>query len=66
MVTVLKKGPQRIAFKAGTQTPPLLILSADAGLGRVSSIVKQDTFDAPLTVTVTSGWSGKSFTYERK
>jgi hypothetical protein len=42
------------------------MLSADAGLGRVSSMVKQDTFEDPLTVTVTRGWSGKSFTYERK
>jgi hypothetical protein len=50
----------------GSHTPSPLRLTADAGLGKSSSIVKHETFDAPETVTVTSGSFGISFTYERK
>jgi hypothetical protein len=42
------------------------MLTGDAGLGKSSSMVRHETFDAPVTVTVTSGWPGMSFTYERK
>jgi hypothetical protein len=49
---------------AGSQTPSPLILplTGDAGLGRISSMVKQATPTAPVTVTETSGWFGMSLT----
>jgi hypothetical protein len=42
------------------------MFTADAGRGKSSSIVRHETFDAPVMVTVTSGSFGKSLTTERK
>jgi hypothetical protein len=44
----------------GSHTPSPLTLTADAGAGKSSSMVKQETLDAPVMLTVTSGSFVKS------
>jgi hypothetical protein len=39
----------------GSHTPPLRTLTAAAGAGKSSSMVKQMTFDAPATCTLSRG-----------
>jgi hypothetical protein len=53
--TVLKKGPQRTVFTQGIQIPPLLTITAEAGPGKSSSMLKHDTLEAPEIDTVTNG-----------